>query len=181
MATARVFSDIVRGLSLRYDLGPGPDIVGRLAGDRPVGAASLYALMQDGRGVFLDASPAVDATLQVLGPGAAFLFGSCIYLRPRPSTPTPHSSQSLSCHPLAGIQCLGAGDVRSVFCMTCTASTTWAPCHFVKVNVTIPAQGIGYSDHLRRLELCKRLLSPVIRLASTSSQLSPQRSGCVET
>ncbi len=54
---------MMSGLSTRYDLGSELDAVGRLIGDQPIrqgGAAtdqtSLYQLMQDGRGVLLDAS-----------------------------------------------------------------------------------------------------------------------------
>ena len=58
----RFFGDMIRGLSVRYDLGSergeaGQDDVGRLIGDRPVGHGdTLYDLMQDGGGVLLDAS-----------------------------------------------------------------------------------------------------------------------------
>ena len=56
----RLISGMMRGLSTRYDLGSEQDDVGRLIGDKPVShgaaAASLYDLMQDGTGVFLDAS-----------------------------------------------------------------------------------------------------------------------------
>ena len=81
----RFFGDMVRGLSLRYDLGPAPDIVGRLAADRPVGsgdAASLYALMQDGCGVFLDASPGGHLSARVL---AATNSVRCGTITPGPS------------------------------------------------------------------------------------------------
>ena len=57
---SRLFGKMMRGLSTRYDLGSERDDVGRLIGDRPVGAGdddlSLFDLMQDGRGVILDAS-----------------------------------------------------------------------------------------------------------------------------
>ncbi|MFT4510278.1 FAD-dependent monooxygenase [Caballeronia sp. 15711] len=53
-------SEIMRGLSTRYVLGSELDGVGRLIGDRPTTSGnadvSLYDLMQDGTGVFLDAS-----------------------------------------------------------------------------------------------------------------------------
>lgn len=52
----RRIGEIMSGLSTRYDLGSNDDRVGRLIGDRPVGDATLYDLMQDGRGVLLDAS-----------------------------------------------------------------------------------------------------------------------------
>jgi hypothetical protein len=53
----RFISGMMSGLANRYDLGSEHDAVGRLIGDRPVGGGSLYDLMQDGMGVFLDASP----------------------------------------------------------------------------------------------------------------------------
>ena len=67
MATLMQFDDVNRligemmtGLSTRYDLGSPHGDVGRLVGDRPVrqgGAdASLYALMQEGQGILLDAT-----------------------------------------------------------------------------------------------------------------------------
>ena len=53
-------SEIMRGLSTRYDLGPELGDVGRLSGDTPVSHGnadvSLYEVMQDGTGVLLDAS-----------------------------------------------------------------------------------------------------------------------------
>jgi 2-polyprenyl-6-methoxyphenol hydroxylase-like FAD-dependent oxidoreductase len=56
----RFVGEMMSGLSTRYDLGSALDEVGRSIGDRPIergdGEGSLYALMQDGRGVFLDAS-----------------------------------------------------------------------------------------------------------------------------
>jgi 2-polyprenyl-6-methoxyphenol hydroxylase-like FAD-dependent oxidoreductase len=54
---SRFFGEMMSGLSTRYDLGSEVDAVGRLVGDRPVGDGALYDLMQDGRGVLLDASP----------------------------------------------------------------------------------------------------------------------------
>jgi hypothetical protein len=51
---------LMSGLATRYDLGSEADAVGRLAGDRSVGASnvrtSLFAEMADGDGVLLDAS-----------------------------------------------------------------------------------------------------------------------------
>jgi hypothetical protein len=51
---------MMSGVSVRYDLGSGLDVVGRLIGDRPIRQddtdGSLYELMQDGMGVLLDAS-----------------------------------------------------------------------------------------------------------------------------
>ncbi|MBN9138939.1 MAG: FAD-dependent monooxygenase [Phyllobacterium sp.] len=56
----RFIGEMMSGLSIRYDLGPERDEVGRLTGDRPVSpgdaGTSLYDLMQDGMGVLLDAS-----------------------------------------------------------------------------------------------------------------------------
>ncbi|WP_109125602.1 FAD-dependent monooxygenase [Dyella sp. C11] len=51
-------SDMVRGLSTRYDLGTTHDDVGQLASDLHLGdsTASLYDLMQEGTGVLLDAT-----------------------------------------------------------------------------------------------------------------------------
>lgn len=66
-ATLMAFDDVNRhvgemmtGLSTRYELGSACGDVGRLIGDRPIRQAnadvSLYGLMQEGAGVFLDAS-----------------------------------------------------------------------------------------------------------------------------
>ena len=53
----RRVGEMMTGLSTRYDLGSARDDVGRLVGDRSLGAdASLYALLQDGRGVLVDAT-----------------------------------------------------------------------------------------------------------------------------
>jgi 2-polyprenyl-6-methoxyphenol hydroxylase-like FAD-dependent oxidoreductase len=56
----RFFGEMMSGLSIRYDLGSERDEVGRLIGDRPISRGdadvSLYDVMQDGRGVLLDAS-----------------------------------------------------------------------------------------------------------------------------
>jgi FAD binding domain len=56
----RFIGEMMSGLAIRYDLGSERDEVGRLIGDKPVshrdGEGSLYDLMQDGIGVFLDAS-----------------------------------------------------------------------------------------------------------------------------
>lgn len=56
----RFFGEMMSGLSTRYDLGSQIDAVGRLMGDKSLRHAdtniSLYDLMQDGRGVLLDAS-----------------------------------------------------------------------------------------------------------------------------
>jgi hypothetical protein len=56
----RFIGEMMSGLSTRYDLGSELDDVGRLIGDKPIShsntATSLYDVMQDGMGVFLDAS-----------------------------------------------------------------------------------------------------------------------------
>jgi len=56
----RFLGEAMSGLATRYDLGPAQDEVGRLAGNRTLrhGGAdvALYDLMQDGRGVLLDAT-----------------------------------------------------------------------------------------------------------------------------
>jgi len=54
---SRFFGEMVSGLSGRYDFGSERNEVGRLIADRPLrDGLSLYELMQDGSGVFLDAS-----------------------------------------------------------------------------------------------------------------------------
>ena len=78
----RLLNEQMTGLSTRYaigdDLGPAcddRDDVGRLIGDRPIGhgegGTSLYALMQDGAGVLLDASPDGQGSALVSALGAA--------------------------------------------------------------------------------------------------------------
>jgi 2-polyprenyl-6-methoxyphenol hydroxylase-like FAD-dependent oxidoreductase len=56
----RLISEMMRGLSTRYDLGSERDDVGRLIGDKQISRGnadvSLYDAMQDGMGVLLDAS-----------------------------------------------------------------------------------------------------------------------------
>ena len=56
----RLVGEMMTGLSTRYDLGSARDDVGRLIGDRPIrqgdADVSLYDLMQEGAGVFLEAS-----------------------------------------------------------------------------------------------------------------------------
>jgi len=54
----RLIGEMTSGLGARYELGSERDEVGRLIGDRPIGhaGASLYDVMQDGRGVLLDAA-----------------------------------------------------------------------------------------------------------------------------
>ncbi len=52
----RLLGDLMGGFDTRYDIGVDHAEVGRLLGDRPVGDGSLYALMQEGVGILLDAS-----------------------------------------------------------------------------------------------------------------------------
>lgn len=52
----RRIGEMMSGLSTRYDLDADDDRVGRIAGDRPVGDATLHGLMQDGAGLLVDAS-----------------------------------------------------------------------------------------------------------------------------
>ncbi|MFM0299137.1 FAD-dependent monooxygenase [Paraburkholderia sediminicola] len=56
----RLIGEMMSGLATRYDLGSELDDVGRLIGDKPIihgdADVSLYDVMQDGMGVFLDAS-----------------------------------------------------------------------------------------------------------------------------
>lgn len=53
----RLIGEMMSGLSTRYDVGSARDDVGRLMGDKPISpGVSLYHVMQDGKGVFLDAS-----------------------------------------------------------------------------------------------------------------------------
>ena len=64
-----LISEMMRGLSTRYDFGSERDDVGRLMGDRPIGQGnanvSLYDVMQDGMGVLLDASTGGNASTLV--------------------------------------------------------------------------------------------------------------------
>jgi 2-polyprenyl-6-methoxyphenol hydroxylase-like FAD-dependent oxidoreductase len=56
----RLIGERMTGLSTRYDFGSERDDVGRLIGDKPIGdgdaSVSLYDVMQDGRGVLVDAT-----------------------------------------------------------------------------------------------------------------------------
>jgi 2-polyprenyl-6-methoxyphenol hydroxylase-like FAD-dependent oxidoreductase len=62
----RLIGEMMSGLSVRYDLGAERDDVGRLIGDRLISGGdadySLYSVMWDGMGVFLDASIAGKAS-----------------------------------------------------------------------------------------------------------------------
>ncbi len=66
----RFISEMMSGLSSRYDLGSDRDEVGRLIGDRVIGHGdtdvSLYDVMQDGMGVLLDASVDGAPSIRVL-------------------------------------------------------------------------------------------------------------------
>ncbi|TFV81996.1 FAD-dependent oxidoreductase [Microbacterium sp. dk485] len=44
----------ITGIGIRYDLGPGPDLVGRRMRDVPLGRGRLYEHMRRGRGLLLD-------------------------------------------------------------------------------------------------------------------------------
>ncbi|MDG4810080.1 FAD-dependent monooxygenase [Micromonospora sp. WMMD1120] len=44
----------ITGIAVRYDLGPGPDLVGRRLRDVAVGPGTLYDLLREGRGLLLD-------------------------------------------------------------------------------------------------------------------------------
>ncbi len=63
----RRFGEMMSGLSTRYDLGSEHDEVGRLIGDRPIGlgeaVTSLYDVIEDGRGLFLDAGDGTGSSL----------------------------------------------------------------------------------------------------------------------
>ena len=56
----RLIGGMMSGVATRYDLGSDLDDIGRLIGDKPIrhgdADVSLYDVMQDGMGVFLDAS-----------------------------------------------------------------------------------------------------------------------------
>ncbi len=65
----RLMGEMMSGLSTRYDLGSAQDPVGRLIGDMPISAddtdVSLFDVMHDGMGVFLDASTDAKASTLV--------------------------------------------------------------------------------------------------------------------
>ncbi|HEY9100877.1 FAD-dependent monooxygenase [Chitinimonas sp.] len=58
----RYIGELMSGHFTRYDCGAEQDEVGRLIGDRPLGSSTLYAAMQGGHGVLLDASKGQQAT-----------------------------------------------------------------------------------------------------------------------
>jgi len=82
----RFIGEMMSGLSTRYDFGSELDEVGRLIGDRPIShgeaAISLYDVMQDGMGVFLDASPEGKASRFV---AASTQRIRCVAVEPGPS------------------------------------------------------------------------------------------------
>jgi hypothetical protein len=87
----RFLGEMMSGLFTRYDLGSDREEVGRLAGDRQVGLgridATLYDLMQDGSGVFLDASSDGQASklITATAPGircATIATGPSLLIRP---------------------------------------------------------------------------------------------------
>ncbi|MFC4907426.1 rifampin monooxygenase [Actinomadura gamaensis] len=49
------------GIDVRYDLGDGPDLLGRRMRDLPLGRGRLYELMRTGRGLLLDRTGALSA------------------------------------------------------------------------------------------------------------------------
>ena len=83
----RLIGEMMGGLSIRYELGSQDDPVGRLIGDRPVGAGTLYEAMQDGAGVLLDATAGGRATRLVaaIAPGVRCIpvaAGPSLLIRP---------------------------------------------------------------------------------------------------
>ncbi|MFF2633811.1 rifampin monooxygenase [Microbacterium sp. NPDC058021] len=52
----RYLIEKITGIGIRYDLGPGPDLVGRRLRDMALPEGRLYALMHAGRGLLLDRS-----------------------------------------------------------------------------------------------------------------------------
>ncbi|KAA9148534.1 NAD(P)-binding protein [Microbacterium lushaniae] len=51
----------ITGIGIRYDLGPGPDLVGRRLRDMPLARGRLYEHMRRGRGLLLDRTGALTA------------------------------------------------------------------------------------------------------------------------
>jgi len=51
---ARTLAEKIAGIGIRYDLGDGPDLVGRRMRDLPLTHGRLYERMRDGRGLLLD-------------------------------------------------------------------------------------------------------------------------------
>lgn len=68
----------VAGLDIRYDVGDGPDPVGRRMPDLPLASGTLYARMHTGRGILLDRTGALaitgwsDRVDRLAEPGAPF-------------------------------------------------------------------------------------------------------------
>ena len=83
----RLISEMMRGLFTQYDLGSERDEVGRLIGNQPISYSdadvSLYDVMQDGMGVFLDASSGGKASELV---AASTLRIRCVAFNTGPST-----------------------------------------------------------------------------------------------
>jgi hypothetical protein len=59
---SRFLAEQVAGTGIRYDLGPGPDLLGRRLRDLPLGRRRLYELMRSGRGLLLDHTGGLDLT-----------------------------------------------------------------------------------------------------------------------
>ncbi|GIG38731.1 rifampin monooxygenase [Cellulomonas phragmiteti] len=59
----RLLAERIAGTAIRYDLGPGPDLVGRRLRDVRLSRGQVYALLHDGRGLLLDR----DGTLSAAG------------------------------------------------------------------------------------------------------------------
>jgi 2-polyprenyl-6-methoxyphenol hydroxylase-like FAD-dependent oxidoreductase len=56
---ARFLAEKIAGTGVRYDLGDGPDLVGRRMRDLPLTRGRLYERMRDGRGLLLDQTGAL--------------------------------------------------------------------------------------------------------------------------
>jgi 2-polyprenyl-6-methoxyphenol hydroxylase-like FAD-dependent oxidoreductase len=58
---ARVLAEKVTGLAIRYDVGPGSELLGRRMRDVPLGDGMLYERMREGRGLLVDQSGRLSA------------------------------------------------------------------------------------------------------------------------
>ncbi|MGN7799518.1 FAD-dependent monooxygenase [Leifsonia sp. 22587] len=58
-AVARTLGAKVAGIAVRYDLGDGPELVGRRLRDIPLGSGRLYDHLHEGRGLLLDRTGAL--------------------------------------------------------------------------------------------------------------------------
>ncbi len=98
----RLIGEMISGLSTRYDLGSELDEVGRLIGEQPISdrdaVTSLYDVMQDGKGVLLDASTG-GKTSKLVAAGAQRI--RCVAVKTGPS---------MLIRPDACIAWAGAGD-----------------------------------------------------------------------